>query len=172
MARHFKVLDILSDADRAEYEALLRQPSTTVDAAFEWLESRGYSISRGAVHNHKRSFEEVLQGVRRSSEMAASFAAVAKDAGAAGMNDALLARVQQMMMEWLFDQDENTQFEAKDWESLAKALNHAANAKQRIEDVRTKFDAEMKKLQAVQTEKKGGGITAADIADVRKAIFG
>jgi hypothetical protein len=68
MARHFKVNDLLSDADRPAYEELLRRPSTTIDVAHAWLTERGLQVCRGAVHNHFRHFRLTSNGVQAMIE--------------------------------------------------------------------------------------------------------
>ncbi|MGE5608938.1 MAG: phage protein Gp27 family protein [Bacillota bacterium] len=171
MARHFKVLDILSDADRAEYEALLRQPSTTVDAALEWLAARGYSISRGAVHNHKRSFAEVLNGVKRSAEMAASFAQVAKDSGVEGLSEASLARFQQLMMEKLMELDPQDGLDSSELLNLSIALKTAVGTKQQIEKLKADFEAKNRAAVEEAAKKAQAGASGADVvATIKKAL--
>jgi hypothetical protein len=173
MARHFKIRDLLQDADRTAYEEFLRGvPQPTIDDGVEWLAARGYEVSRKAVWSHRKNFEEVLNGVRQSAEVAKAFTQVAKESGVSGMNDAILARFQQLQMEWAFAQLNGGELTPEDMERFAKSMNQAASAAQRNEDLRKKFDEAMQLLQSRSDKKSDGKITAEDVAEVRRAIFG
>ena len=165
--RHYKLDSLLSDEDRPEYEALLRRPAVEVDEALAWLEGRGYEISRSAVHRHKRSFEETLMEVRRSAEMAASFAAVAKESGVEGMSEAALLRFSQLSMEHLMQIESGGDMEAGELLKLSMAIRQqVGSARDLRKALAEKFDREAKKLLTKRE------ITAADIDAARKAMFG
>lgn len=166
MSRHFKAFDILSNGDRTEFEALLREPATTVDRAFEWMQERGYRISRGAVHNAKRNFADVLGSVKRSSEMAAAYSALARD-GSTDLAEATVQRFQQVLMRRLMDVDEEQEMETKELVELSAAVKNGVLSKAAtVKMLAEKFDREMQKTAAKKE------ITGEDIAEARKRIFG
>ena len=53
--RHFRVLDILTAADRQRFHAMLDDPAWTINAAHAWMTRQGYRVSRGAAANYMRS---------------------------------------------------------------------------------------------------------------------
>lgn len=54
MSRHFQVAKLLSGRDRRAFHARAANEVTTIDALRGWLKDRGYTVSRGAVHNYAR----------------------------------------------------------------------------------------------------------------------
>lgn len=178
MSRKFKVDELLaapevSDDERSEYQALLRQPAATIDDLLAWFEAKGFQVSRGAVWKHRKNFEETLNDVRQSAEMARAFAQVAKEAGVTGMNDAIMGRFQQLQMQWAFAQLDGGELSPEDMERFAKSMNQAAAAAERNENLRERFDAAMRAIQEKTEHREGKrAITDEDIAQVRKAVFG
>jgi hypothetical protein len=176
MSRHFKIDEVLSGAGdelRAEYDALIRKPATTIDDLLEWLGERGFKVSRGAVWKHKKNFEDTLADVRQAAEMARAFTAVVKESGVAGMNDAIMAKFQQLQMQWAFAQVNGGELTPEDMERFAKSMNQAASAAQRNEDLRSKFNEAMKAIQTKANGAAGNGkITDEDIQEAGRKIFG
>jgi len=176
MSRKFKVDELLaelSDDQVAEYEALLRQPASTIDDLLEWFGGHGCKISRGAVWKHRKNFDQTLEDVRQSAEMARAFAQVARESGVTDMNDAIIGRFQQLQMQWAFGQLDGGELDAEDLERFAKSMNQAATAAERNENLRDRFEAAMKAVQAKAEQREGKrAITDDDIAEVRKAVFG
>ena len=169
--RHYKLDSLLSPEDRPAYEALLRQPATTVDEAFAWLEERGVEVSRSAVHRHKRTFEETLSGVRRSAEMAQSFAQVARESGVEGMTEAALARFSQLLMEKLMQIDGDADIDAGELLKLAMSIRQqVGSARDLRKSLAEKFEKEMAKTG--EGKKAEEIFTPERIADARRRIFG
>ena len=172
MSKPFKVDELLSEVEYRDYETFLKsRPAPTVDECFAWIIERGYKVGRTAVWKHKKDFEQTLNDVRQASEMAKAFTSVAKESGVTGMNDAIMAKFQQLQMQWAFGQLNGGDLPPEDMERFAKSMNQAASAAQRNQDLRERFDEAMKAIQT-KSEKKGGAISAEDIAEVRKAVFG
>ncbi len=138
MARMLKVLSLLEEADRAAYEEFLRGPATTIDDGVAWLAEHGYPVSRKAVWSHKKNFQEVLDGVRRSAETARAFAQVARE-GKADLSEAALARFNQLLCEKLFSMENDAGIEASELESLAKALRGGVASLGQIEQIKADF---------------------------------
>jgi len=53
MSRHFRIPDVLPEPVLLEFRGECMREKNTVDNLVEWLRSRGYRISRGAVHNFR-----------------------------------------------------------------------------------------------------------------------
>lgn len=172
MARHFKIDDVLSDEHRQEFERFARLNRTTIDELGEWLTGHGYRISRGAVHNWKKDFDKTLDGVRQSAELAASFAQVAKENGAAGLADATWARFQQILMEKLFEIGADDESPTPgDLMKIGVAMKSAIGAKQQIEELRDSYEKKQRDaLAAAEKIKQAGGGADAVINEVREIL--
>ena len=101
--RHFKIDHQLTPEDRAQYEALLLDPRSTVDSLLKWLHENGYKdMSRGGVHRHRKQFELDVKGIRRDARVAGQFAALARfQAGPTALADAGQFRFEQLFLEHL-----------------------------------------------------------------------
>jgi len=173
MSRHWKVEDELNELEHREYLAFLgRSPRPTVDEAYDWLAEKGYKIGRTAVWKHKKNFEQTLSDVKQAAEMARAFSQVAKESGVTGMNDAIIAKFQQLQMQWAFGQLNGGDLTPEDMERFAKSMNHMASAQKKNEELRQRFDEAMKTIQLAIEKRGDGKISAADIAEARRNIFG
>ncbi len=177
MSRKYRVDQVLaapevSDADRAEYQALLRQPATTIDDLLDWLDERGFAVSRGAVWKHRRNFQETLDGVRRSAELARAFADVAREGGVESLGEASLARFQQIMAEKLLSIDVDGDMDAKELLQLSMAMNQAATTKQRIEKVKREYEQRQQDALARAQAAAAGGASGADVVATIKQALG
>ena len=184
MPRHFKLDEIraeLSEPDRAELEALMRRPANTVDECITWLESRGCRISRGAVWKGRRNYLEALEQIREASE----FGRAIRDNAEAGSDIAEGAAIQIVtaIQKQLIDLQAEGKVESGELAKLATALN--ASTGSRLDNVKLKQENLELKKQLAEVEKLAKAalaelenkvkakteISAADIADARKAIF-
>jgi hypothetical protein len=53
-----KVHELLSRSELTELEDYAREPGRTIDECLNWLVKKDFAISRGAVHNWKRQFDQ------------------------------------------------------------------------------------------------------------------
>jgi hypothetical protein len=53
MARHFKIIDLLSDEQLAAFHDHLLDRRSTIDSAFSWLRERGCRVSRSTVGEYR-----------------------------------------------------------------------------------------------------------------------
>jgi len=98
-----KVDVMLSDADRAAYDALLSSPRTTGTSAWAWLTSRGYRVGLTAVLNHKRQFDRDNEQLRRATRAATAYASAAESLGGPeAFSSAALTRINELAMGHLF----------------------------------------------------------------------
>jgi hypothetical protein len=170
---HHKIEAILSEEHRAAYEELLRQPGTTIDDLWEWLSEHGYTIGRSSVARHRKNFDEVLNGVRQSAELARAFGDVAKEGGVAGLSEASLGRFQQLLMEKLFSMDADGEegLDSGELMKLSIALKGAVATKQQIEALKAEY-AERQKNAIEQAQKVAakGGDGSAVIDTIKQAL--
>lgn len=175
MSRKYKVDEILAEltADEVdEYRAVLRQPAATIDDLMEWFAGKGCRVSRGAVWKHRRNYQDVLDGVRRSAEMARAFADVARTGGVEALGEASLARFQQLMTEKLLQMDAESELDAKELCQLSMAMNAAANTRQRIEAVKVEYDRRQAEALAKAEKLAGSGASGTDVVDTIKRALG
>src|SRR5688572_5498642 len=93
--RPFQVDLLLTPEDRPEYEKFLSDPRNTLEKAYNWLKDRGYALSWGAVHRHRRKWLDQLEDVRRWAMVARQFADAARQEGPGVFADATLTRFEQ-----------------------------------------------------------------------------
>ncbi len=173
MSRKYKVDELLaapevSDAERQEYQALLRQPAATIDDLLGWFEDKGFAISRGAVWKHRRNFEEQTASLRRSAEMARAFVDVAKTESVESISDAALFRLSQVLMEQSMLLDAEGDINPKDLVNMTKAIRNLIGGKREVED--------LKRLQRdalAEAEKLAGeGASGGDVVETIKRALG
>ena len=174
MSRKFKVDELLaelSDAERVEYEELSRRPAATIDDLLTWFAEKDCRISRGAVWKHRRNYQDMLDGVRRSAEMARAFADVAREGGVETLGEASLARFQQLMTEKLLRMDADGELDAKELMQISQAMNSAANTRQRIEAVKVEMQQRQQEaIEKAQQAAAAGGSATDVVATIKRAL--
>jgi hypothetical protein len=173
MSRKYRVdqvLSELSDDERVAYQAMLRQPATTLDDLLQWLDERGCRISRGAVWKHRRNFSETLEGVRRSAELARAFADVAREGGVESLGEASLARFQQLMTEKLLSLDASGDLPAKELLQLSMAMHSAAGTRQRIERIKAEFEQRRRQALAAAEAAAATGNPQSVVDAIKQAL--
>lgn len=156
----YKVEQILSPEHLREYEALLRDPRTTVMKAHTWLAERGYKVGYAAVGRHRRRFDRDVQSVRKTAMLAEHFAHASKTGGLAAISDATLARFQQVLLERLMTLDgddpkarSTRDFSSREWLEMSKAIGETVSARRNLEALRNEFDERARKAaEAVEGE--------------------
>jgi hypothetical protein len=145
--RHFKIDHRLTPEDRVAYEALLLDPSSTVDSLLKWLNDKGYKdVSRGGVQRHRRYFELDVKPIRRDARVAAQFAALARaQGGPTTLADAGQFRFEQLFLEHLFNIKKGDRRAAKEWLELGKAMAAVLGNRRRVEEQRKPNEAAREK---------------------------
>jgi hypothetical protein len=102
MAQHFKIHELLNASELEELETFAREPGREIDEIQEWLESRGFVVSRSSVGRWKQDFNQRLMTERfsRSSELARAIDS-AVDRGAI---DAVAKGASKQLMQVVFEQ--------------------------------------------------------------------
>lgn len=176
MGRKYKIDELLAELsaeERAAYEALLRQPATTIDDLLQWFAARNLRVSRGAAHNHRKSFSEILDGVRRSAELSRAFVQVARESGTETLADANLARFQQLLTEKLMSLDADETLDATELRQLAAAMNNAALGAQRVAELKRQHEEQKQAaIEAAQQAASAGKGSDAVVAALKRALLG
>src|SRR5688572_16144641 len=123
---HYKVDHLLAPPDAGEYEALLLDPRTTVDAAHAWLAGRGYALSRSAVARHRRRFLATREAARQKALEAdlllKRVLLAAREAGPQGFAAACLGGHQLALFNFLMKIEHFDEFPADLYLELTKAI--------------------------------------------------
>lgn len=167
MARHHKVHELLSREELDELETFAREPGRTIDECHEWLQARGFTLSRGAVGNWKQDFS-LKDQIRRASEVSRSYLDVAKQAGAAEIASASLLKFQQILFEHLLGADDA---DAGELMKLSISLKTAVQAGLHVEELRKEYDARQRQaVEEAEKAAKGGASGEAVIGKVREIL--
>ncbi len=169
MALPFKIHELLSAAELAELEAYCREPGRTVDEAHEWMQARGFTLSRGAVGNWLCEFKKQLMAERfsRSGELAAAIKAAVAGGEFEKVADAAVMQLTQVVFEQSTALESDGEVDPLDVMRMTRSLKNLVGSQAEMRRMLAeKFDREMSKAT------KGGAISAGDIASVRKAVFG
>lgn len=173
MPRHFKLDQILNEADQPAYEAMLREGAKyTIDDLFEWLVDRGYAISRSAVGNHKKNFEEKLDSVRRAAEMATMYTEVAKQGDAATISDSSFVRFQQLMMEYLFSVENGEDIPPAEFAKIAKALKDGMSGLKTREGIRAEYERRQQQALDQAEDMANEGASGEEVVRKVREILG
>jgi hypothetical protein len=135
LVRHFKIDHQLTPEDRAQYEALLLDPRSTVDSLLTWLHDHGYKdMSRGGVHRHRKQFELDVKSIRRDPRVAAQFSALARfQGGPTALADAGQFRFEPLFLQHLFRMKKGDRRAAKEWLELGKAMAALLDNRRQVE---------------------------------------
>jgi hypothetical protein len=166
VSQHFKVHELLDRKELDELEAFAREPARTVDECHEWLQVRGYTLSRTAVFRWLHSFR-TEDRFRTSAEMTNSIIETAKREGVVALNDANVLSLSVKLQEKLLQLASDDATPAKELLAVSMALKNVVATKTEIEEQKSRFDEAAKKLLGKKRE-----ISQSDIDEVRKAVFG
>ena len=146
----------LIDNQFGEYELLAAE-----------LKSRGFDISKSAIHRYGQEFEDKLLAIKVATEQARAITdAIPDDSGA--MNDALIRLVQQKAFDTLVKMEEGASI--KDIGLMVARLSNATvKQKQFAAEVREKAASA---AEAVEKIAKKGGLSAAAVKEIRSQILG
>jgi hypothetical protein len=170
MSQPFKVHELLSIGQLAELEQFAREPGRTINECREWLGQHGFELSQTAVWNWLRAFKEQLlaERFRRSSDLAMAMKGAVTSGNFGDVADAAVMQLTQVIFEQAVRLDEEGSVESRDLVNMATALRQAVGSKQQI----LKLAAEKFEREAARLVESRRQITADDIAQVRKAVFG
>lgn len=177
LVRHFKIDHQLTPEDRAQYEALLLDPRSTVDSLLKWLHDQGYKdMSRGGVQRHRKQFELDVKSIRRDARVAAQFSALARfQGGPTALADAGQFRFEQMFLEQLFRMKKTDERAGKEWLELARTMTALLGNRSQVEQQR--LDWERRAREAAEAVDKAGRTgdwkqDGSKVADAVRRILG
>jgi len=168
MPRHFKVEEILDEAEWREYKALLEgRPVPTVDALLEWMVGKGYRISRGAVWKHRKSFDERLDRIREVTDTSVALADAARNGG--DLSEGNVLKFQQILQDKLFGVDVE-ELTSDDMAKLSRALRASVVSKRDEVALRGEISELRRREHEAVTAAENAAASGAGAADVVATI--
>jgi len=165
----FKVHELLSSSELDELKIFAREPGRSIDELHQWLLERQFTLSRSSVGRWMLQFREEMLSERFAEST--GLAAAMKEAVAAGKGfDSVAEATAMQLTQVVFEQATALQAEQKidplDVQRMTRSLLNLTNTKEKLS---LRFDKEAAaKVQASPTRT----ITAEDLAEIRKSVFG
>jgi hypothetical protein len=170
--KHFRVDAVLSAEERAEYERLLADPTSTAKSLQDWLRDRGHRVCRSAVSRHRKTFASELRRVRDVARMAETFCALTRREGAGAIAEAAHAKFEMMLMESLFKMPGAEQFPADQWQSMAKTVSSAVATRRSVEEMRADFERRAKAAAEEVAKASEHQATGEEVVERVRQILG
>lgn len=170
MPRHFKVHELLDRSELDQLEEFAREPGRTVDACHEWLQARGYVISRTAVGAWKSEFL-VQDKFRAGNAVARSLIEATREEGVEQIADAASVQIGQMLFEAMIRGQESGAVETKDLLLMSASLKNIITGSRHLEKLKQEV-RDRQQLAVAEAEKvaKAGGSNEAVVSKVREIL--
>lgn len=174
MGQRFKVHELLKGDELAELETFAREPGRTIDECHQWLQERGFTLSRDAVYNWKFAFDQELTKLRfsRSSELAGVIRAAAKESGAVGVADATLETLVHVLFEQSSMLQSDGRIDSADLANLTLGLKRIVGTKMGIEKLREEYEQKQQTALKHADEAVKAGVGAGDVVKAMKEALG
>lgn len=169
MPKHFKVHELLDRKELDQLEEFAREPGRTVDEVHEWMQARGYTLSRSAAHTWLKQFL-AIERFRSSNEVARTILdAAQKDVVAQA--DAAILQMGQMLFEQMLKLQQDGQLTSKDVWAMSASLKNTITSGRHLEKLRAETEEKQKRAVA-EAEKiaKSGGSNEAVVSKVREIL--
>ncbi len=171
MPKPFKIDETLSTLELERLEGWVRERRRTVDEVFEFVQAEfGYTGGRSSIGTWMGRFNERLMTERfsRSGELARAIKGAVNGGEFGDVADAALMQLTQVVFEQSARLEADGELDPLDVQRMTKSLaNLTATKIGLVKVLAEKFDKESKGLLDQRR-----AITAEDIAQVRKAVFG
>jgi hypothetical protein len=158
MANHFKIHELLNASELEELEAFAREPGRTYDEIHEWLQARGFTVSRTAAGNWKREFDQRVMAERfsRSSGLAAAInGAISKE----GI-EAVAKGASKQLMQVIFEQSSMLEQDGKvdplDVQRWTRSLNNLVESERKVLKLQEERDEALRKQAELEARLKDG----------------
>lgn len=170
--KHFKVDEVLSDADRPEYERLLSHPKTTVKQLQAFLLCKGHHVCRSAVQRHRQNHHGEFKRLREVARIAESFCELARDHGPGVIAEASHARFEMMLMENLFKMPGASEMPVDEWQQMAKTLSSAVATRRSVEEMRAGYERRAREAAELVEKANQNDVSGKDVVARMKEILG
>lgn len=165
-------VELLPELVRADLNSrLITGGFAGYDQLAEWLESKGFQISRSALHRYGQKFEERCQALKLATDQAKAIVAEAGDDEGA-MNEALIRLVQEKSFNLLMDLQVDP--EMVEFPKLVRAIADVGRTgiKQKEWAAKARKAAFEEAAKAAHTAARKKGISEETADWIRKQILG
>lgn len=149
-------------------QRLIRGGFAGYQALAEWLQSKGFEISKSAVHRYGKGFEERLKALKVATDQAKAIASASED-DAGLMNDALIRLVQTKTFELLVELEMDDKSLPKIGRMVAELARAAVGQKKWMQEVSKKAKKAADEVQAIS---KANGLSDEAASEIYKKILG
>ena len=171
--RFTKVDKVLKPEDRDAFDALLADARKSTQDAVDWLKARGYPpIHYDTVMRHRARELEKLDDVRDSARFAEAAVALVRRHGTAVMSEAMLTKLEQVLMEQLVQLKRDEPANARDLSQLAKSVMSAVAGRGTMESIRREHEEAMRKAAAACEAAAKQGASGKDVVARMREIMG
>jgi hypothetical protein len=173
MSLPFKIHELLDARQLEALEAFAREPGRTVDELAGWMKERGHELSRTAVWNWKRSFDEQRMRERfsRSAELATAIRDAAKTGGAVQISEAAMLQLSQVIFEQAAKLQADGEVDSQDILRLTASIKSLMDSTQRANAIRADFETREKAAVDAASKAAEGGASGEEIvARMREAL--
>lgn len=175
MPRKSSVTVMLPPADIKELDSLIGSGRYTLDELVEWLASRGYTISRSALHRHGVEVQRVAERMQQSDRVTEALVRELKDATIEGKQGRLLVKMtRDLVFDFLMKKESGEDLSPKDFANLGKTLAELGRSQRFAQDFEQNIRKEerQKAADTVAEAVKSQGLTADQAAFIRGKILG
>ncbi|MBB4287736.1 phage protein Gp27 family protein [Roseospira goensis] len=165
MGRKSSIDTQLSDEDRAEFRRLLGTGRWTIDELTEWLDQRGYEISRSAVGRAAQRQAALAARLRETRAITEGLAADLGEAATQGRQGRLLVETtRDLVLRFLSQTDVGEAgLDPKEVMMLGKGLSELAKAARYDQDFEEKVEVRARKLAAETVDRLAQDRPAEDM---------
>lgn len=172
----FRVDEILKDhpEDREAFEQHARDLGRTIDECHDWLQTRGYVISRSAVGTWKQWFDGQLMAERMtgSGKLAKAFLDAAKSGDGLSIPDAAVLQISQLIFEAGARASAGGDVKTDELKDMSLALQRLMLAKARLEATRSEFIQRQKAAIAEAEKTVKTGATGEQVVNRMRELLG
>lgn len=176
MSSHYKVHELLNRDELDQLELYAREPGRTVDEIHEWMQVRGYTLSRTAAWTWKRAFDEQLLKERfsRSGELAKAIKSAVAGEQMEDVAEAAVMQLTQVVFEQSAKLESEGQLDPLDVQRMTKSLANLVASKMGLVRIYAqRFEKEMADTGKAAAGKRPEEVfTPERIAEARRRIFG
>jgi len=171
---------LLTEEDRSDFDRLIGEGKSSLDELVEWLNGRGYEISRSSVHRHSTKISAIAEHLRQSRAVVKALATELGEATVQGEQGRLLVEmVRSLAFEMLTGRgDEAAPLTPDDVMKLGKGFAELARAGRFDQDYETKIAERVEKetkaraAEAVKRVAQTKGITQDTLDAITKMLTG
>jgi hypothetical protein len=182
MPRQYVIDEMLKDHadDREAFEAFARVRGRSVDECHAWLLERGYAVKhRSAVYSWRSAFlaRDAMERMSGSAQLAKEIKLAVQGGDFDNVADAAAMQLTQVVLEQATQLQADGQIDPLDVQRMTRSLANLTGTKAALQKMMAeRFDRELKveadKAKAAGRPEGGGVITAEQLGEMRRRIFG